>query len=217
MTNKISDINFSECMGCEKLNKIIEKNDLNGHENQKGTDKGTSHSYLPVYESIFDNFLEKKENISVLEIGIQYGGSIFSWYELHEGSYVIGIDINDNNINYDLIEKMQKDRYSIIIDNAYSDNIVAQIKSKFPNGIDFIVDDGPHSIDSQIKFIEMYLPLLTGDGIAVIEDIASSSYLQILENKVLEDHPNMSYIIQKVDRQHIKGRYDDLMLIIQKI
>jgi cephalosporin hydroxylase len=217
MTNKISDINFSECMSCEKLNKIIEKNDLNGHENQKGTDKGTSHSYLPVYESIFDNFLEKKENISVLEIGIQYGGSIFSWHELHEGSYVIGIDINNDNINYGLIEKMQKDRYSIIIDNAYSDNIVAQIKSKFPNGIDFIVDDGPHSIDSQIKFIEMYLPLLTGDGILVIEDIASSSYLQILENKVLEDNPNMSCIIQKVDRRHIKGRCDDLMLIIQKI
>lgn len=162
-------------------------------------------------------FLKKKENISVLEIGIQYGGSIFSWHELHEGSYVIGIDINDDNINYGLIEKMQKDRYSIIIDNAYSDNIVAQIKSKFPNGIDFIVDDGPHSIDSQIKFIEMYLPLLTGDGILVIEDIASSSYLQILENKVLEDNPNMSCIIQKVDRRHIKGRYDDLMLIIQKI
>lgn len=217
MQNKISDINFSECMNSEKLDKIIKKNDLDGHQNRKGTDKGTSHSYLPVYESIFDNFFEKKKNISVLEIGIQHGGSIFSWYELHKGSYVVGIDINNDNINYDLIEKMQKDRYSIIIDNAYSDNIVAQIKSKFPDGIDFIVDDGPHSIDSQIKFIEMYLPLLTRGGIAVIEDIAASSYLQVLENKVLEDNPNMSYIIQKVDRQHIKGRYDDLMLIIQKI
>ena len=217
MTNKISDINFSECVNCEKLNKIIEKNDLNGHENQRGTDKGTSHSYLPVYESIFDNFLEKKKNISVLEIGIQHGGSIFSWYELHEGSYVIGIDVNNDNINYDLIEKMKKDRYSIIIDDAYSDNIIRQIKSKFPDGVDFIVDDGPHSIDSQIKFIELYLPLLNENSIAVIEDISSLSYLTILEDKIFENNPKTDYIVQKVNRQHIKGRYDDLMLIIQKI
>jgi hypothetical protein len=38
------------------------------------TDKNTTHSYLPLYESLFKNKKETAQNI--LEIGIQNGGSI---------------------------------------------------------------------------------------------------------------------------------------------
>jgi hypothetical protein len=39
----------------------------------KRTDKNTTHSYLPLYESLFKNKKETAQNI--LEIGIQNGGS----------------------------------------------------------------------------------------------------------------------------------------------
>jgi hypothetical protein len=41
------------------------------------TDKNTTHSYLPLYESLFKNKKETTQNI--LEIGFQNGGSIKLW------------------------------------------------------------------------------------------------------------------------------------------
>ena len=41
------------------------------------TDTNTTHSYLPLYESLFKNKKETAQNI--LEIGIQNGGSIKLW------------------------------------------------------------------------------------------------------------------------------------------
>ena len=79
------------------------------------------------------------------------------------------------------------------------------------NGIDFAIDDGPHSLASQQRFLELYLPLLNDGGIAVIEDIQDYSWFDSLIPLVSED-----YTYEIIDLRGVKGRYDDLMLVVYK-
>ena len=55
----------------------------------------------------------------------------------------------------------------IKICDAYSEEIVKAIKLKF----DIIIDDGPHTLKSQIICIQKYYPILKKDGLLIIEDL----------------------------------------------
>ena len=44
---------------------------------QHGSDKGTHHSYIDVYESLFLKYKDKK--INLLEIGVNRGYSLYTW------------------------------------------------------------------------------------------------------------------------------------------
>lgn len=51
--------------------------------------------YIPIYESAFTRFITKNEQIRLLEIGVQNGGSLQIWSKyLPRGSKVVGIDID---------------------------------------------------------------------------------------------------------------------------
>ena len=55
------------------------------------TDKNTTHSYLPLYGSLFKDKKETTQNI--LEIGIQNGGSIKLWRDYFINATIYGLDI----------------------------------------------------------------------------------------------------------------------------
>jgi hypothetical protein len=42
---------------------------------------------------------------------------------------------------------------------------------------DFMLDDGPHTLDSMLKFIKLYSQIMADDGILVIEDVQSWSWI----------------------------------------
>jgi hypothetical protein len=66
------------------------------------------------------------------------------------------------------------DKLKLFLDtNAYDLNFInLNLNTKF----DIIMDDGPHSKSSMIKFIKYYLPLLADDGILIIEDVKRISW-----------------------------------------
>jgi len=67
------------------LREIIALYDINGHEKDGGTDKDTYHSYIELYERLLAPFVDKA--ITLVEIGIQYGGSMLLWQDyLPQGS-----------------------------------------------------------------------------------------------------------------------------------
>ena len=79
---------------------------------------------------------------------------------------------------------------------------------------DFLIDDGPHTLESQIKFIELYSPLLSENGILIIEDIQSILYLEELKNKTPE---YLKQYIKTYDLRKNKGCRDDIVFTIDKI
>ena len=82
---------------------------------------------------------------------------------------VYGLDIL--NIN-DILDGL-KNKSNIILHtsvNAYDDTFFNQTflnKIKF----DFMLDDGPHTLDSMVRFITLYSQLMEDDGILIIEDV----------------------------------------------
>ena len=49
-------------------------------------------NYFEIYESYFKKF--QRKNIRLLEIGVQYGGSLKMWNEYFPNAKIFGIDIN---------------------------------------------------------------------------------------------------------------------------
>ena len=174
--------------------------------NNEFTDKNTSHSYLPVYDLLLSSIKNTAKN--VLEIGVDQGGSIKLWYDYFPNATIYGCDINDG-IKIDSIKN--NDRIILNLkDNAYTQKYVNHFinnKIKF----DLIVDDGPHTLESMILCIHLYSPLLTENGILIIEDIQAKKWLNILTN-ITPNH--LKPYIKTYNLKKIKNRYDDILFTI---
>ena len=110
----------------------------------------------------------------------------------------------DKPLKLDEILKLDED--------AYTEQYV---KTNFENKkFDFLLDDGPHTLDSQIKFIELYSPLLSENGILIIEDVADIKWLKRLKDKTPE---HLKKYIKTYDLRKNKRRYDDIVFTIDKV
>jgi len=49
-----------------------------------------------------------------------------------------------------------------------------------------MLDDGPHTLESMLKFIKLYSQVMKDDGILIIEDVQSMDWIDILRNEVPE-------------------------------
>ena len=78
---------------------------------------------------------------------------------------------------------------------------------------DFMLDDGPHTLESMVSFIKLYLNLMTNDGILIIEDVQSLDWIQTLVDAVPD---NLKPYIKVYDLRHIKNRWDDIVFTIDK-
>ena len=76
-----------------------------------------------------------------------------------------------------------------------------------------MLDDGPHSLESMTLFIVKYSLLLSENGILIIEDVQDINWINILHSYVPY---NLKKYIQVFDLRHKKGRYDDILFVINK-
>jgi len=170
------------------------------------SDKQTCHSYLPLYEDLLS---KKRETATdVLEVGICYGGSIKLWFDYFSNANVYGLDIIPYSKIWDELKGKERIKLFSSFD-AYNEDIVHKCIGN--KRYDFILDDGSHTLEHQIKFLEIYLPLLKENGILIIEDIESQHYLDILVANVPEEYQDC---IKTFDLTDIKGRYDDRVLVV---
>lgn len=175
------------------------------------TDKITHHSYLLVYDDLFSTIQDSVKNI--LEIGVWIGASLPLWRNYFTDAKIYAVDIHDKD--FLTIEEIKNDcNITIHMPNdGYNPQFI--YREFISKGIlfDLIVDDGPHTLQSQIDCIERYVPLLSETGMLVIEDVASINYLQPLLNAVPEA---LRKHIRMYDLRQFKGKYDDILFIIDK-
>lgn len=205
-----------------KMMEIMKEHDLfhvSGIDNVGSTDKGASnsadgHSYIQnFYEKEFEKY--KNKEIKLLEIGIFEGGSIKLWKEYFSNpKEIIGVDITSEKLNS---KYLNLDNVSYHFGDAYD----IEFSKLFSNDFDIIIDDGPHTLDSQIKSIQLYLPKLKKDGIFVIEDVQQTSWFEhfITESEKIskEDESDFEYVVECLDFRSTLGRSDDMVFTIKKI
>jgi len=179
------------------------------------TDKNTTHTYLPLYQKLLESKKETAKN--VLEIGIgdfgeKNGGSIKLWKDYFTNATIYGLDILP--IERVMDELINTDRVILYTStDAYND---AFFTTNFLNKnikCDFMLDDGPHTLESMKKFIRLYSQIMTDDGILIIEDVQSIDWIVILHNEVPE---HLKQFIKVYDLRANKNRYDDIVFTIDK-
>ena len=175
------------------------------------TDKNTLHSYLPLYQKLFEK--KKYTAKNVLEIGIFFGGSIKLWSEYFTSSVIYGLDIMNINDVWEGIKNNNKIKLYTSTD-AYDEEFFKINLLDKNIKFDIMLDDGPHTLDSMKKFINLYSQMMTNDGILVIEDVQSMDWIESLRNEVPED---MKKFVKVYDLRKNKNRYDDIVFTIDKL
>jgi len=179
------------------------------------TDKNTTHSYLSLYNQLLIN--KKITAKNVLEIGIgdfgeKNGGSIKLWKDFFTNATIYGIDIlPSNRVMDELLNNSRVILYTST--DGYNETF---FKTQFLEKnikFDFLLDDGPHTLESMKMFIKLYSQVMTDDGILIIEDIQSWDWIDILKNEVPEF---LKQFIKIYDLRSNKNRYDDIVFTINK-
>jgi hypothetical protein len=123
------------------------------------------------YFEIYDRYLEKfrGKRPTVIEIGVQHGGSLLMWEGFFDGDVdIVGLDILPD------CRKFASDNVRIFIgdqsDQAFLDQVVAAVGKA-----DIIIDDGSHIPRHQIKTFEvLFHTLLADGGVYICEDCHTS-------------------------------------------
>jgi hypothetical protein len=173
------------------------------------TDKNTVHSYLPLYEQLLTK--KKETAMNVLEIGIKDGGSIKLWNDFFTNATVYGLDIMNIEEVWDEIKSNDKIKLYTSTD-AYDATFFESLKNlniKF----DFILDDGPHTLETLKQYIILYSQILADDGILIIEDVQSWDWIDILYKEV---PVHLKSYVKVYDLRYKKQRYDDIVFTIDK-
>lgn len=193
------------------LKKIIEEHKLGVLEEcnlsinpNYGTDKENPKSYInEFYEENFKKYKDK--DISLLEIGVRSGPSLKLWSEyFSKESKIYGLDnLYDKDINLVPVNNdwISSSNVEYIIGDAYDE----KVSNRFGK-IDILIDDGPHTFESHVKLLNLYLNKINSGGIIVIEDVSYNP------NNLYEYLPNnlkdTSYICDY-------GGYDDRLIVIE--
>ena len=168
------------------------------YEANPESDKGSVHSYISdYYEEALKPYRHTAK--SVLEIGVLNGGSTRLWKKYFTYAGIVGIDITPQE---------PEPGIAYICGDAYHIDTISLFDQQF----DVIIDDGPHTLESQIDTILRWSLKLNPGGLMVIEDVQSIQIADIL----LQYCRLFKCSARIVDLRHIKGRYDDLLIEIRK-
>ena len=117
---------------------------------------------------ILENFKNKK--ITLVEIGVNNGGSLFMWKKYHDDNYrIIGIDNNQ------ISKKLEEHGFEIYIGNQADRNFWENFYNKVGK-IDILIDDGGHTNFQQSISLDCSTENINDGGLIVIED-THTSYL----------------------------------------
>jgi hypothetical protein len=179
------------------------------------TDKNTTHSYLPLYQKLLEG--KKETALNVLEIGIgdfgwKNGGSMKLWNEFFTNANIYGLDVRPLDSFLDGLTTNNK-IFIYTSTDAYNTEFVTETFVNKNIKFDFMLDDGPHNLESMLIFIQLYSQLMTDDGILMIEDVQSWDWIETLTNAVPE---HLKPFVKSYDLRENKGRYDDIIFTIDK-
>lgn len=180
---------------------MVENNWRNDTHYEFGTDKEFNHRYCTAfYDKEFLNYKDKE--IKLLEIGVHRGGGLAVFHEYFSKAQIYGID----PIDFGAKQNCSKfPRINIIYADGYRRDF-AETLSNF----DIIIDDGPHTRESHLQSLSIYLSKLNPGGVFVIEDIAQMEWTEEYA-KLVPD--NMVYEI--IDAREISNMSDSIMFVVR--
>jgi hypothetical protein len=126
-------------------------------------------NYLSVYDTVLANYRDRK--LKLLEIGVLGGGSLSLWSRYFSDISIVGIDIDATCKQY------ERDNIIVEIGDQTDTDFLTELNAKH-GPFDIIIDDASHfSKHQKITFNTMF-PLLSAQGLYIIEDLHTSYWPQ---------------------------------------
>jgi hypothetical protein len=195
--------------------------------NRHGSDKGVGgpHNYTPIYSALFGNLRAQQFRIFELGLGTNHAGfaanmgrdgipgaSLRAWKEFFPKALVYGADI-DRSILF------EEDRIRTFYCDQLDSNAIQQLWAQpaLQGGMDVIIEDGVHTFDGSVSFLNGSINHLRPGGIYVIEDIAKDTlerWINELETTYSRKFPNHQFAL--VELPHSFKRHNNNLLIIRK-
>ena len=148
--------------------------------------------YLREYDRVFEPYRE--QTISLLEIGIQNGGSLEIWSQYFPNAQkFVGCDINPDCANLTYADP----RIAVIVGDATTLETQAQVL-KLSASFDLIIDDGSHTSSDIVKAFAQYFPALKKGGMFVAEDL-HCSYWQDFEGGIFHPYSSITFFKHLAD------------------
>lgn len=165
--------------------------------NKYGSDKCLHHAYEAAYDSMFAIFQDHLP-LDILEIGVQFGGSLMAWKDYFPNAKVTGIDIEDTR------RWKRPDVEMLIMD-------VKNYKSD--RQFDIIIDDGSHQFSDWFWVFQNLSHSLKPHGMLVIEDVVIDEAVKGIKEVQL----GKEFVVSVLDLRRLKGNDNDVLLIVQRI
>jgi cephalosporin hydroxylase len=150
---------------------------LNEYKNIHNADKFRLGYVDTFYDKLFSPIRNEVKN--VLEIGIQYGPSILLWRDFFSEANILCVDIEK------LVDLRGQERITPYYCNAYTKFFTNSLED---DKFDIIIDDGPHTYESMVFFLQNYLTKVKSGGYLVLEDIIDCSWTPKLLELINKDH-----------------------------
>ncbi|REA61688.1 class I SAM-dependent methyltransferase [Dyadobacter luteus] len=126
--------------------------------------------YFDIYEKYFASYRGKV--INILEIGISHGGSLQLWKKYFgEHVHIYAIDINPD------CKKLEEENTTIFIGSQEDKVFLQYVADQIPI-VDFIIDDGGHTMQQQLLSFEMLFMKVKEGGAYLVEDTHTSYWDQ---------------------------------------
>lgn len=148
--------------------------------------------YLSVYDRLFSDFC--KREVSLLEIGIQNGGSLEIWATYFPyATKLVGCDINPQC----RLLRYEDHRIAVVVGDANLDETEKTILGH-SQSFDLIIDDGSHRSSDIIRSFARYFPRLANGGLFVAEDL-HCSYWQEFEGGLFDPYSSIAFFKRLAD------------------
>ena len=177
------------------------------------TDKGSVHTYIEFYESYFKPFQKK---VSLLEIGLMTGGSLYLWKNYFTKFKLVGLDITKTWSSARPFQAEVENDPDIKLCFGIDSTDTVEIPNLNDQKFDFIIDDGNHRRASQLATFTNYYPMLETGGTYFIEDIEGDmgELFTIIEKLGILSNDEYRITIYVGD---VQKRKDDQILAITKL
>lgn len=131
----------------------------------QGTDKSSSHhDYLRFYELFLSGL--RDEEFTLIELGINKGGSLRTWEEYFPAARVVGIDVKPKWVDQDF------DRAETLLGDCGNAPFLSDLTKRLHPSV--IIDDASHFWSHQITAFEANFEHLHSGAYFIMEDLNTS-------------------------------------------
>lgn len=161
-------------------------------------------SYFPVYEALLQKYVGKK--ITIVEVGIFNGGSLFMWREFFgPEARIIGVDLNPD------ARVWEKHGFEIYIGDQSSENFWQDLFLRIGK-VDVLIDDGGHTNRQQIVTSHYAIENINDGGVLIVEDVHTNYFREFgnpfrysflnFAHRIIDGINSRAYAMRRVNEKY---------------